>query len=95
MTVSHLMARKHVITGDGRQVAVSISPGRTRIKREFRHSAICNKGMKREEMKVTSNIPQLAVIVFSGLEGGDESHDYGGEEVFVGGSRLRTTVASL
>ena len=58
-------------------------------------SAICEKATKREEMEATSNIPILAVIIFSGSTGGDESQKSGGQEVFFGGGRSRTTVASM
>ena len=58
-------------------------------------SEICEKATKRDEMKATSNSLRLAVIIFSGSTGGDESQKSGGQEIFVGGGRLRTTVASM
>ena len=47
-------------------------PGGTRKKREIGRSAICEKSTNREETEVTSNITRLAVVIFSGLTGGDK-----------------------
>ena len=44
---------------------------------------------------MTSNIPILEVIIFSGLTGGDELKKLGGQEFFVGGGRPQTRVASM
>ena len=37
------------------------------------------KEMNREEMEATSNSPRLAVIIFSGLVGGNEYKNSGGQ----------------
>ena len=58
-------------------------------------SAIFDKATKREETEVASNSPRLAVIIFSGLKGGDELQKVGGQEIFAGGGGSRTTVASM
>ena len=57
---------------------VSILLEGTRIKGEVGHITIFKKEMKREEMKTASNIPILAVIIFSRLKGSDESQHLGG-----------------
>ena len=46
-------------------------------------------------MEATSNSPRLAVIIFRWLMGGEEYQKSGGQEVFVGGGRSRTMVASM
>ena len=51
--------------------------------------------MKREEIKVTSIRPRLEVIIFSGSEGDNESKKLGGQEIFVEGGRLQTTISYL
>ena len=58
-------------------------------------SAIFEKAKKREEMEATSNSPILVVIVFRGLMGGKELQKSGGQELFVRGGKLQTTVESM
>ena len=46
-------------------------------------------------MEATSNSPILSVIIFSRLAGGNELQNPESQEVFVGGGRSQTMVASM
>ena len=58
---------------------VSVLPVRITRKREVVRCSICDKSTKTDEMEVTSNMPMLEVIIFSGLVGENKYQIYGGQ----------------
>ena len=71
---------------------VIILPGATRV---VGCSEICEKSTRREEMKATSNMSRLVLIIFSGSAGGKKLQKSGGQEVFARGDGSRKMVAFL